>query len=157
MMKFALAIALLYLAAVNPAEAQKTITYACRYVDTVGFISKDGNWTPTSFEVRKPFFLYAHDGTLQHPQKSIPSLEDPWTLLLYCQQPKETYVGQSDKGEQIYETVQVCGQDFSHLTFNFDSLEGVITNTYGGVASPGRQASQPIYMSPFACEQVPQP
>lgn len=156
-MKFLSVIALLYLAVVNPAEAQKTITYACRYIDTVGFVSKDGNWTPTNFQVKKPFFLYAHDGTLQHPKKAIPTLEDPWPLLLYCQQPKETYVGRSEKGEPVQETTQVCGTGFSQLIFNFDSLEGVLTTTYGGIVPPGRQASQPIYMSPFACEQIPQP
>ena len=157
MMKSILVFALTYVAVISSAVAQTTTTYACRYVGSVGFISKDGNWAPTTFELGKPFFLYAHDGTLQHPEKSIPSLEEPWPLLLNCQEPRENYLGWTAKGEAITETFQACGKDVSHLTFNFVTLEGVLTNTYGGIAPRGSKTRQPIYMAPFVCERMPQP
>jgi hypothetical protein len=42
----------------------QTTTYACQFVDSNGFIWKNGKWSRIGFNIDKPFFLKYQDGLL---------------------------------------------------------------------------------------------
>ena len=134
----------------------EAITYACQYNGAVGFVWSEDRWETQELTPPKPFFLFAKDGSLKPENGGIPSLDNPWPYLPFCSEP-EKLSAPPDVEPQTGQTCNTIGGSFN---FNFDSLSGVQTWTWGAVMPPGPDEIPPeeavIGILPFSCEIVPQ-
>ena len=139
----------------GPALAE-TVTYACQYNGAVGFVWSEDRWVTQEFTPPKPFFLFAKDGSLKPEDGGIPSLEYPWPYLPFCSEPEELMTSPDMEPQ----TGQACSTIGGSFNFNFDSLSGVQTRTWGAVMPPGPDEvpleETVIATMPFSCEIVPQ-
>lgn len=131
-------IALILWVSALPAIGQ--VVYACQYSNSSGFVYEAGRWKPTSFVLKKPFFLTLNSQGLPD-EKSLEAL-GMLASRVTCGRPITI-------GDAIG-----CGEarTAGALSFNTKTLEGAVSNVFGA-AMNGPQRDT-VMVELFSCQRM---